>query len=136
MEAVELLPAESAPVAAPEAIALIGADMGIIGTILCPGPARVFGRIAGTLCATDIVIGDGAKVAGELRGENLVIGYGAEVQGDVFAQEVTVMGRLKGTIRAANVKLLGRAIVEGDIFHQQLSMEEEVRFEGSSRPLA
>jgi cytoskeletal protein CcmA (bactofilin family) len=42
-------------------------------------------------------------------------------------------GRVKGTIHANRVKLNGSAIVEGDIFHRSLSIDENARFEGSSR---
>ena len=42
-------------------------------------------------------------------------------------------GRVHGTIHANRVKLNGRAIVEGDIFHRSLSIDENARFEGSSR---
>jgi len=109
----------AAPEEVPDPISSIGADMSIIGKVLCTGPLQVFGR-----------------VEGELRAADLVIGGGANVQGSVCAQEVTVLGRFRGTIRAVQVKLLGRAVVEGDVFHQQLSIEEEALFEGSSRPLA
>jgi cytoskeletal protein CcmA (bactofilin family) len=117
MEAVKQLAAAPEPVAEPETISSIGADMSIVGKILCDAPVQVFGHIAG-----------------ELRASRLMIGEGARVEGSLIAQEVTVLGRTKGTIRAIQVKLLGRATVEGDIFHQ-LSMEEETSFEGSSRPL-
>jgi cytoskeletal protein CcmA (bactofilin family) len=107
--------------AAPEEVPVssIGADMAIVGKVMCTGPLHVFGRIAG-----------------ELRGADLVIGDGADVQGSVCAREVTVLGRVRGTIRAVQVRLWGHAAVEGDIFHQQLSIEEEALFEGTSRPLA
>jgi cytoskeletal protein CcmA (bactofilin family) len=118
MEAVKQLAAAPEPVPAPETISLIGADMTIVGKILCDAPVQVFGHIVG-----------------ELRASTLVIREGARVEGSMSAQEVTVLGRIKGTIRAVQVKLLGRASVEGDIFHQRLSMEEETSFEGSSRPL-
>ncbi|MGH8527712.1 MAG: bactofilin family protein, partial [Gammaproteobacteria bacterium] len=49
------------------------------------------------------------------------------------AQEVTVCGRVKGTIRAVRVKLQGGGSVEGDIFHRSLSIDEDCLFEGSSR---
>ena len=42
-------------------------------------------------------------------------------------------GRVHGTIHANRVKLNGSAIVEGDIFHRSLSIDENARFEGSSR---
>ncbi len=118
MGAAELLAARPEQVTRPEPISSIGSAMSIVGKIICTGPIQVFGR-----------------VEGELSGTNLLIGEGARVEGNVIAQAVTVLGRVTGTIRAVNVKLLGHAAVEGDIFHQQLSIEEEARFEGSSRPL-
>jgi cytoskeletal protein CcmA (bactofilin family) len=137
MQAVEQLAAEPEPAAKPDTISSIGADMSIVGKIHCNGPAQVFGRIEGELSGSSITIGAGARVAGELRGANLLIGEGAQVEGNLFAQEeVTILGRVKGTIRAVQVKLLGRASVTGDIFHQRLSIEEEASFDGSSRPLA
>src|SRR5262249_37360755 len=41
--------------------------------------------------------------------------------------------RVKGTIRASRVKLVSSASVEGDIFHRSLAIEENARFEGTSR---
>src|SRR5580704_7631131 len=96
-------PLAAAPEEVPETSS-IGADMAIVGQVLCTGPVHVFGD-------------------------------GAVVRGSVCAHEVTVLGRVMGTIRAVQVKLLGHAAVEGDIFHQQLSIEEEALFDGSSRPL-
>jgi cytoskeletal protein CcmA (bactofilin family) len=62
-----------------------------------------------------------------------VIAEGAEMLGDVVAEELTVGGRIKGTIHANRVKLNGTAVVEGDIFHRTLTIEENARFEGTSR---
>ena len=118
MQAVEQLAAVPQPVTEPEEASSIGSDMSIVGTILATGAVEVFGRIKG-----------------ELRGASLLIGEGGQIEGDACGQEVTVRGRLTGTIRALQVKLLGRAAVEGDIFHQRLSIEEEALFEGTSRPL-
>ena len=73
------------------------------------------------------------RIKGELHASNVLITDGAEVEGDIFAEEVTVGGRVKGTIHAKRVKLNGLAIVEGDIFHRSLLIEENARFEGSSR---
>src|SRR5262245_2344529 len=65
----------------------IGSGMSIVGNIECNGPAQVFGRIEGELrAASDLLIGDGAQV-----------------EGGVIAQDVTVCGRVKGTIRAVRV---------------------------------
>jgi cytoskeletal protein CcmA (bactofilin family) len=46
---------------------------------------------------------------------------------------VTVSGRVKDTIHAVRVKLQNGGVVEGDIFHRSLSIDENSRFEGSSR---
>jgi cytoskeletal protein CcmA (bactofilin family) len=94
----------------------IGSGMSIVGNIECNGPAQVFGRIQGELCASDLLIGEGAQV-----------------EGSVIAQDVTVCGRVKGTIRAVRVKLQDGGAVEGDIFHRSLSIDENSLFEGSSR---
>ena len=66
----------------------IGSGMSIIGNIECNGPTQVFGRIEG-----------------ELRAWDLLIGNGAQVEGSVIAQDVTVCGRVKGTIHAVQDRL-------------------------------
>jgi cytoskeletal protein CcmA (bactofilin family) len=94
----------------------IGSDMSIVGNVQCNGPAQVFGRIEGELHASDLLIGEGAMI-----------------DGSVVAQNVTVCGRVKGSIRAVRVKLQNGGTVEGDIFHRSLSIDENSLFEGSSR---
>ena len=94
----------------------IGAAMSVVGKIECNGPAQVFGRIEGELRASDLLIGDSAQI-----------------EGNVIAQNVTVCGRVKGTIHAVRVKLQSGGAVEGDIFHKSLSIDENSLFEGSSR---
>jgi len=99
----------------PTSVSCIGSSMSIVGNVECGGPAQIFG-----------------KIEGELRATELLIGEGAEVEGSIQAQEVTINGRVKGTIRAVRVKLQG-AKVEGDIIHRALSVDETSVFEGSSR---
>jgi cytoskeletal protein CcmA (bactofilin family) len=53
--------------------------------------------------------------------------------GDVIAEEMTVGGHLKGSVRAKRVKVNSTGVVEGDIFHRTLAIEENARFEGTSR---
>ena len=62
-----------------------------------------------------------------------MIAEGAQMEGDVVAEELTIGGHVKGTIRANRVKLDSTAVVEGDIFHRTLAIEENARFEGTSR---
>jgi cytoskeletal protein CcmA (bactofilin family) len=97
-------------------ISSISSDIAIVGKITGKGTVKISGRIDGELHASIVLITDGAQV-----------------EGDIFAEEVTIGGRVKGTIHANRVKLNGNAIVEGDIFHRSLSIEENARFEGSSR---
>jgi cytoskeletal protein CcmA (bactofilin family) len=109
-----------APVAAatPAPLCSLRSDAPIVGNIVCDGPWQV-------LCS----------IHGELRGTDLLIADGAQVIGSIVAEELTVRGRVTGTIRAVNVKLRGGAAVEGNIFHQTLLVEEDALFDGASRPL-
>ena len=72
-------------------------------------------------------------IEGELRALTVLINEGAKVEGDIVAEELTISGQVKGTIHANRVKLNSTAVVEGDIFHRSLSIEENARFEGSSK---
>lgn len=107
------------PAAAAESgngVSSISAGMTVVGKIAGAGAVKILGRVEGELHASTVLIADGA-----------------EVEGDVVAEELTVGGRVKGTIRANRVRLNSTAIVEGDIFHRSLAIEENARFEGSSR---
>jgi cytoskeletal protein CcmA (bactofilin family) len=97
-------------------ISTISRSMTVVGKIVDEGTVHVLG-----------------KLEGELRALTIVIGEGAKVQGDLVAEELTIGGAVKGTIHANRVKLNSTAVVEGDIFHRSLSIEENARFEGSSR---
>jgi len=103
--------------ARPERCAL-RAEAPVIGNVVCDGPWEIF-----------------CSIEGELRGTELTLAAGASVVGLVVARDLTVRGRITGTIRAVNVKLRGGAAVEGEIFHQTLLVEEEAAFDGASRPL-
>jgi cytoskeletal protein CcmA (bactofilin family) len=111
-------PAATKPAARVSAdqISSIGRSMTVVGKIVDEGTVHVFGEIEGELRALTVLIGEGAKV-----------------EGDLVAEELTVGGTVKGTIHANRVRLNSTAVVEGDIFHQSLSIEENARFEGSSK---
>ena len=99
-----------------EAASSISSGLSIVGKITGHGALTIFGR-----------------VEGEVRASNVEIAEGAQIVGDVVAEELTVSGHLKGTIRANRVKVNSTGVVEGDIFHQTLVIEENARFEGTSR---
>jgi len=101
---------------ATDATSSISSGMTVIGKVNCDGTIKIFGRIEG-----------------ELHGSIIVIADGAQMEGDIIAEDLTVGGRVKGTIHAKRVKLIGTADVDGDIYHRSLSIEENARFEGSSR---
>jgi cytoskeletal protein CcmA (bactofilin family) len=97
-------------------ISSISSSITIVGKISGTGTVRICGHIEGELRASTVLIDDGAQV-----------------EGDIVAEELIIGGGVKGTIHANRVKLNGSAIVEGDIFHRSLSIDENARFEGSSR---
>jgi cytoskeletal protein CcmA (bactofilin family) len=101
--------------AAPEASS-ISSGLSIVGKIVGHGALTIFGH-----------------VEGELRASTVIIAEGAQMEGEVSAEELTIGGYLKGTIHANRVKLNSTAVVEGDIFHRTLAIEENARFEGTSR---
>jgi cytoskeletal protein CcmA (bactofilin family) len=108
--------APSAKREASEMASCISSSMTVLGKIVGDGVLKIYGR-----------------VEGELQAANIMIFEGAQVEGNIAAQDLTVGGHVKGTIHAGRVKLNGTAVVEGDIFHQSLSIEDNARFEGSSR---
>jgi cytoskeletal protein CcmA (bactofilin family) len=99
-----------------EAASSISSSLSIVGKIIGHGALTIFGQ-----------------VQGELRASTVVIAEGAQIEGDVSAEELTIGGYVKGTIHANRVKLNSTAVVEGDIFHRTLTIEENARFEGTSR---
>src|SRR5215813_11881690 len=101
--------------AAPE-VSSISSGLSIVGKIVGHGALTIFGQ-----------------VEGELRASTVVIAEGAQMEGDVVAEELTIGGYVKGTVHANRVKLNSTAVVEGDIFHHTLAIEENARFEGTSR---
>jgi cytoskeletal protein CcmA (bactofilin family) len=100
----------------PEAASSISSGLSIVGKIIGHGAVTIFGH-----------------VDGELRASTVVIAEGAQMVGDVVAEELTINGQVKGTIHANRVRLGSTGVVEGDIFHRTLAIEENARFEGTSR---
>jgi cytoskeletal protein CcmA (bactofilin family) len=101
-----------------DTMSTLGPGIVITGNILCEGSAQIFGRVVGDIQATEIIIGDGARV-----------------EGNITALDVAINGAFKGTIRGNNVKLKGAATIDGEIFSKSLTVEENVQFEGMSRRL-
>jgi cytoskeletal protein CcmA (bactofilin family) len=108
--------AKPAQQASADQVSTISRGMTVVGKIFGECTLNVFGQ-----------------VEGELRALSVLINEGARVEGDVVAEDLTIGGQVKGAIHASRVKLNSTAVVEGDIFHRSLSIEENARFEGSSK---
>ena len=90
--------------------------LSVFGKVVGHGGVTIFGRVEGEVCASNVEIAEGSQIVG-----------------DVVAEGLTVSGHVKGTIRANRVKVNSTGVVEGDIFHRTLTIEENARFEGTSR---
>jgi cytoskeletal protein CcmA (bactofilin family) len=110
------MPRSSVPSSAAPQVSSISAGLSISGKIVGDGAVTIFGR-----------------VEGELRASTVVIAEGAQMEGEIVAEELTIGGQVKGTLHANRVKLNSTAVVEGDICHRTLAIEENARFEGTSR---
>ncbi|MGI9386504.1 MAG: bactofilin family protein [Methyloligellaceae bacterium] len=93
---------------------MISADLTIIGNVYTKG--RV------------ILDGD---IEGDMHCESLVVGENGDIRGGIIANEVTVLGRVMGSIRGNKVMLQSTSHVEGDIFHQGIGIEMGTVFDGS-----
>lgn len=95
---------------------VIGPDLKLMGNAQSSGEVHVEGEIQGDIhCA------------------RLIVGEKATITGGVVAEDVTVHGRVMGSIRGERVSLQNTSHVEGDVFHKSLSIEQGAYFEGKSR---
>ncbi|HUO03278.1 MAG TPA: polymer-forming cytoskeletal protein [Rhizomicrobium sp.] len=88
--------------------------------------------VTGTLNSTGDMQIDGI-VEGDVRSVGLVIGERAEIHGEIWAEDVTVRGKVIGRIRARKVLLSATSHVEGDILHEAFAVEAGAFFEGNCR---
>jgi cytoskeletal protein CcmA (bactofilin family) len=109
-------PAPAKRARALSAPSIISADMAISGSLRSTGDIQIDGRMEGDVHSIGLVIGDKA-----------------EIHGEVFAEEVTVRGKVVGRIRARKVLLAATSHVEGDILHEALAIETGAFFEGNCR---
>jgi len=95
----------------------ISNDLTIIGDVSSSGSVTLDGVIEGNIYCTSLIV----TVNGRVNG------------GIVANQEVTVQGKVTGTIRGRRVMLQSSAKVEGDIFHQGIGIEMGTRYDGTLR---
>src|SRR4029450_8434027 len=80
-----------------ETTSSISSGLSIVGKIVGQGRLAVFGHGEGGVHASTVQVGDGAQV-----------------EGDIVAEELTIGGRVKGTMHANRVKLNNTAVVGGE----------------------
>ncbi len=97
------------------ALTLISSTTVVEGKILTDGSVRVDGRLVG-----DLIAKAGAAV-----------GISGSVEGSIDARNVTLSGKLEGTVTAAEKLVLeSKSIVKGDIRAARLVVDEGARFDG------
>ena len=84
--------------------------------------------VTGSLNTTGDMQIDGI-VEGDVRTVGLVIGEKAEVHGEIWAEDLTVRGKVVGRIHARKVLLAATCHVEGDILHEAFAVEAGAFFE-------
>jgi cytoskeletal protein CcmA (bactofilin family) len=104
--------------------------MGRSGTV--PSIISADLTVTGALNSTGDMQIDGI-VEGDVRSVGLVIGERAEIHGEIWAEDVTVRGKVIGRIRARKVLLSATSHVEGDILHEAFAVEAGAFFEGNCR---
>lgn len=95
---------------------IIGEDLTITGNIISKGEVQIDGDVQGDVFCATLVVGDRGRVTG-----------------GIVAEEVTIHGRIAGSINALQVTLETNSHIEGDICHQALKLEHGAFFEGQSR---
>ncbi|MGF1543307.1 MAG: polymer-forming cytoskeletal protein [Parvularculaceae bacterium] len=88
--------------------------------------------VSGNVDASGEVQLDG-ELHGDIKSQRLIVGEKACVKGEICCENVTVRGRVEGSVRAKQVTLAATAHVEGDIIHSSLSVESGAFFEGNAR---
>ena len=88
--------------------------------------------VTGTLNTSGDMQIDGI-LEGDVRSVGLVIGERAEVHGEIWAEDVTVRGKVIGRIHARKVLLCATSHVEGDILQESFAVETGAFFEGTCR---
>jgi cytoskeletal protein CcmA (bactofilin family) len=95
---------------------IIGQDLLITGNLISRGEIQIDGEVQGDVHATNLVVGDTARITG-----------------GIVADEVVVRGHVMGSVRGKRVLLQNTSHVEGDVYHQTLAIEQGAFFEGKSR---
>ena len=94
-----------------DADTLLSEDMSFDGSIRLSRPAMIKGQVTG----------------------NVFIEKEADVKADLKADELSVKGKLSGTVKAAVIEMGSSAVFSGYLTAQALAMESGCTFDGNSR---
>ena len=92
---------------------IISSDLTIVGNVLSRGRVKLEGTIEG-----------------DMHCRSLVVGEQGSVTGGIVAEEVSVYGKVAGTVRGSRVNLYATAHVEGDIYHHGIGIEMGTHYDG------
>lgn len=95
---------------------IVSADLTVTGTLNTSGDMQIDGILEG-----------------DVRSCGLVIGERAEVHGHIWAEDVTIRGRVIGRIHARKALLCATSHVEGDIVAEAFAVEAGAFFEGNCK---
>jgi cytoskeletal protein CcmA (bactofilin family) len=94
---------------------VIGAGTVVEGKIRSQGSVRVDGKLVGEVVAS----------------ESLAVGTAGEIEGNITAKNVTIGGKVKGTINVAEkIVFEGKSVVRADIRATRLVVDEGSIFDG------
>ena len=96
-------------------LSLIGTGTVVEGKIRTEGSIRIDGKLVGDLNAK----------------ANVAVGLGGVVEGNLTGKNVSLAGKLTGTVTAAEKLVLeGKSVVKGDIRATRLVVDEGAMFDG------
>ena len=93
---------------------IIGPELHVSGTLMCFADVTIQGTLIGDIRAK----------------AHVTIGESGVVLGNIYAEEVTVRGRMEGTLNAQKVRLCRSCHVKGEVVHGRLEVEHGAFFEG------
>jgi len=89
-------------------VSLITKETSLEGTINTDDNLRIDGKFKGTINSTSKV----------------VVGENGFLDGDISCKEISVYGRLRGTIKTSLIKVNGGSFVDGNISYENMSITE------------
>lgn len=91
---------------------IIGADLKIVGNLVCEGDIDVQG-----------------VVEGDIEAKTVTVDKDARINGSIQAQSLIVSGTVDGGMEASSISLTSTAVVTGEVIHETLSVDPGANLE-------